>query len=294
MIEVASHPEDLATWDQKEPPFYLEVYGETEPLLDMTYAEVVPPASDAATTTASTPIYEYWWTLGHPGHAPEHHHLWPERPADHSLWKELADPAARVYLYFPIHAGWRIKELVATVKYLSPVHDEESWATAASEDWTKFQPLLEGAGNVAAKLGPTPGVGTIATGAAPILSALAKLKVGSVPQGVKGFDWSAGKVTFASKAEHGVMQGVMWTLPKAMFELLGGRLTGSLALSFIPSRSQSRSTNNTPSEAWAPTAAPLLAHAVVYADHTSTWVPRNNNFVKLTLTPRAPEGGSSA
>jgi hypothetical protein len=30
------------------------------------------------------------------------------------------------------------------------------------------------------------------------------------------------------------MQGVDWAIPKEMFELLGGRLTGSLAVSFIP------------------------------------------------------------
>jgi hypothetical protein len=288
MIEVATHPKDLATWDQDKHPFYLEVFGETQPLLDMGYAEVVPPAGDAATTTASTPIYEYWWTIGHPGQAPEHHHLWPHRPAEHSLWKDLEEPAARVYLYFPIHAGWRIKELVATVKYLSPVHDEKNWAAAASKEWEQLQPILEGAGNVAAKLGPIPGVGTIAAGAAPILSTLAKLKIGSVPQGVKGFDWSVGKVTFGSKERHGVMQGVMWTLPKAMFELLGGRLTGSVAVSFIPSRSQTASTVSS-SEAWTPQSAPLLAHAVVYTDEGSKWIPNSSDFVELSLSPRVPD-----
>lgn len=91
MIEVASQPADrrlqVATWDQKDHPFYLEDYGETEPLLDMMYAEVVLPVGDTAMTTAGTPIYEYWWTLGHSGHAPEHHHWWPERPTDHCLWR---------------------------------------------------------------------------------------------------------------------------------------------------------------------------------------------------------------
>jgi hypothetical protein len=289
MIEVASHPKDLAAWDQAEHPFYLELYGETEPLLDMTYSEVVPPAGDAVTTTTSTPIYEYWWTIGHAGHGPEHHHLWPGRPADHSLWNDLSDPAARVYVYFPIHAGWRIKELVATVKYLGPVHDEKNWATAAAKEWEQLQPVLEGAGNVAAKLGPIPGVGTVAVGAAPILSTLAKLKIGSVPQGVKGFDWSVGKVTFGSKERHGVMQGVMWTLPKAMFELLGGRLTGSLAVSFIPSRSQS-ATQGDATSAWTPQPARVLAHAVVYADEGTRWVPNSSDFVELLLTPRVPSG----
>ncbi len=162
------------------------------------------------------------------------------------------------------------------------MHDEESWATAASADWAKFQPVLEGAGNVAAKLGPILGVGTVAAGAAPILSALAKLKIGSVPQGVKGFDWSTGKVTFRSKEEHRVMQGVVWTLPKAMFELLGGRLTGSVAVSFIPSRPQSLGTG----EQWALKPAKLLAHAVVYADHGQKWGPGRSDFVEMILSPR--------
>jgi hypothetical protein len=285
MIEVVSHPPDLASWDQGEHPFYFEVYGETEPLLDMTYAEALPPGGDAAKTTASSPIYEYWWTLGHAGQASEHHHLWPERTSEKPIWKKLDDTAARVYLYFPIHGGWRIKELVATVKYLSPVHDQKSWSEAAAEEWTKLQPLMEDAGNLASKLGPIPGVGNVAAGAAPILSTLAKLKVGSVPQGVKGFDWSVEKVTFGSKKQHGVMQGVMWTLPKEMFELLGGRLTGSVALSFIPSRTQS-SGKATP---WTPQPAPLLGHAAVYADDETKWVPGRSAFVELTLAPRVAE-----
>ena len=116
MIEVVSYPPDLASWDQSKNPFYLEVFGETEPILDMSYAEVLPSGSDTAKTTAVTPIYEYWWTIGHGGQAPDHHHLWPERPSEKPIWNKLEDIAARVYLYFPINAGWRIKELVATVK----------------------------------------------------------------------------------------------------------------------------------------------------------------------------------
>jgi hypothetical protein len=285
LIEVVSHPPDLASWDPNEHPFYFEVFGETEPLLDMTFAEVLPPGGAAAKATESTPIYEYWWTLGHPGQGPEHRRLWPEPKSEKPIWKKLDKTAARVYLYFPIDAGWRIKELVATVKYLSPVHDQKSWSKAAADEWTKFQPLMEDAGNLASKLGPIPGVGNVAAGAAPILSTLAKLKIGSVPQGVKGFDWSVGKVTFGSKKERGVMQGVMWTLPKQMFELLGGRLTGSLALSFIPSRKQPSGTA-TP---WTPKHAQLLGHAVVYADNGEKWIPGSSSFVELMLAPRKAE-----
>lgn len=72
-IESASHPEDLSQWDGKdEDPFYFEVFGETSPVLDVAYAEVIPPGSvdGGAQTTQTTPVYEYWWTIGHPGHRP--------------------------------------------------------------------------------------------------------------------------------------------------------------------------------------------------------------------------------
>ena len=66
MITVASFPDDLGAWDQDVNPFYLEVFGETEPLLDMTHAEVIPVGGSTAATATPTPIYEYWWTIGHP------------------------------------------------------------------------------------------------------------------------------------------------------------------------------------------------------------------------------------
>ncbi len=75
MIEVAREPVDLSKWDNGDPPFYLEVFGETSPQLDMNYEEVVPPTGDSPQATGNSPIYEYWWTLGHPGLKPEHHHL---------------------------------------------------------------------------------------------------------------------------------------------------------------------------------------------------------------------------
>lgn len=112
MITTVSHPPDLSKWDQAGDPFYLELYGESEPTLDMTYAEVIPPGGAEAKTVQSTPIYEYWWTLGHGGTAPHHRHLFEHRGKD-DLWGTLDDIAARVYVYFPISGGWRIKELVA-------------------------------------------------------------------------------------------------------------------------------------------------------------------------------------
>lgn len=277
MIQVATYRADLSQWKQDEDPFYLEVFGETQPLLDMKYAETVPAGAQDARTTRATLIYEYWWTIGHGGHGPVHRHLLGGRTKT-QLWSELDDVAARVYFYFPISGGWRAKELVATVKYLSPVSDQENWSEKAADDWRRIQPLVADAGQLASSLAAAV---PVAAGAAPVLSALSKLQIGSVPQGVKGFNWYVEKVTFGAAAGHGVMQGVVWALPKPMFELLGGRLTGSLALSFIPSQTQSDNGEN-----WVPKPLPMLAHAVIYADGNEHWVPAKNQFVELQLTPK--------
>jgi hypothetical protein len=101
------------------------------------------------------------------------------------------------------------------------------------------------------------------------------------PKGVKGFDWYVEKVTIPAAHSHGVMQGVVWVIPKEMFELLGGRLTGSLAVSFIPTAAPAE-------EAWQPHPLALLAHAAVYADGETSWVPAQNQFVELLLSPKAP------
>ena len=279
MIVSASFPSDLGSWNQDEHPYYLEVFGEAEPALDMAHAEVIPAGASDAATTSVTPIYEYWWTIGHAGTKPEHRHLFEAR-AKADLWRHLEDIAARVYLYFPISGGWRVQELAASAKYLSPVQHQSDWTEKAAEDWQRMQPILAGAGQAASALGVVPGVGTIAAGAAPILSAIAKLQVGSVPQGVKGFDWYVEKVTVPASHSHGVMQGVVWAIPKEMFELLGGRLTGSLAVSFIPTATPSE-------ETWRPQPLPLLAHAAVYADGETVWVPAQNKFVELAISPKA-------
>ena len=81
------------------------------------------------------------------------------------------------------------------------------------------------------------------------------------------------------------MQGVMRTLPARMFESLGVRLTGSLAVSFIPSRTQSSDNAG----AWDPQSAPLLGHAVVYADDERKWVPGSSTFVQLRLARRVTD-----
>jgi hypothetical protein len=213
VITSASFPSDLSSWNQDEHPYYLEVFGESEPVLDMTHAEVIPAGEPDTTTPNATPIYEYSWTIGRGGGKPEHRHLFGDR-AKLDLWHRLEDVAARVYLYFPISGGWRVQELAASAKYLSPVQEQ-------------------------------------------------------YPRCVKGFDWSVEKVTVPPAHSHGVMQGVGWAIPRQMFELLGGRLTGSLAVSFIPTRSKT-------ADAWQPQPLPMLAHAAVFADGETGWVPAQN------------------
>jgi hypothetical protein len=280
LIEVASEPADLTKWIGDSPPFYLEIFGETEPTLDVNYAEVLPPAGTAAQTSAASPIYEYWWTIGHPGRRPEHHHWW--QPKSPSLWDDLEGEAAHVYFYFPINAGWRIKELVATVKYLSPCMDQKSLSDKAGAEWQKMTPYLADASSVSSLLSPVPVVGAGAAAAAPVLSALSKLQIGTVPSTAEGFEWYVDKVTTAGVQGRGVMQGVMWSIPRTMFETLGGRLTGSLAVSFIRSHSQ-----GAPDDSIKP--ASLYGHAVVNAKSEKHWVPSaQNRFVELTITPKLP------
>jgi len=276
MIETSSWPEGLATWKPDEQPFYLEFFGETSPVLDESYAEVVSAGSSDPKSVRDAPVYEYWWTLGHPGSAEEHRHWYlPEKVAKEP-WEDLADPAARVYLYFPISGGWRIKEIVATLKYLAPA-PERSWFDEARKDLTAVQPLLGGAGQLA---GLVPGGAT----ASKWLETVSKLQVSSVPQ-TSNLKWSVGKVTFGSK--HGVMQGVMWTLPRSVFQLLGGRLTGSLALSFIPAHPQATASGRVGT----PQAMNALAHAVIYGQGDARhWVPADppegHGFVELRISPQ--------
>ena len=288
-IESASYPEDLGDWDGKDAaaPFYFEVFGETSPLLDTAYAEVVPrdTGDGAGQPARSAPVYEYWWTIGHPGHRPEHAGFLERLAGPNDLWERLPNPAARIYFFFPMGGGWRVKELAATVKYMSPVAHEDSFMEKAAQGWQTIQPLVDGASKLAGVAGPI--AGTAAAQSAKILGAMAQLKLSTVPT-VKGFEWSAGKVAFGNKDHGGVAQGVMWTLPPSMFQELGGRLTGSLALTLIPDRKQSI---GQPSDVSSdPQPQDLLAHAVVYSpeghdqDH---WAPAIDSFVHLRIAPRA-------
>jgi hypothetical protein len=288
LIEVASYPTNLATFKPSVAhPYYFEVFGETTPLLDTTYAELQPSgALDAAgKRPSSAPVYEYWWTIGHGGRHTRHHWFGDAEDEDpDAVWDNLEDVAAYVYLYFPVSRGWRIKELAATTKYLSPVRDSTTLLTALAEDWQHVSPALGEATQMAALVPPVAPIAGAAVGASTVLDTLAKLKINSIPP-TGEFRWSVAKVTFANA--DGAMQGVMWELPKRMFTDIGGRLTGSLALSFIPASVQK------PGEVCYalpdPQPGAICAHAVVRAKDGDRWAPAKNEFVELTLGPRVPQ-----
>lgn len=284
MIEVVSCPANLAEWKPKEQPFYLELFGETSPLVDTKYAEVLPagPTDGTPQNAQVAPIYEYWWTIGHPGQPHFEHHfldVFDGRTDPNELWSHLHDePAARVYVFFPINSGWRIKELVATVKYLTPVHEQADWWNKIANDWQKIAPIAGTAGTLAGMV-PNPAF----AGASSVLSTIAKLQINSVPQ-TGDLAWSVGKVTFGS--QQGVMQGVMWELPKKMFAELGGRITGSIAISYIPSQIQQSDAVAAGDPIFHPQA--ILVHAVVYGPNGDIWAPGQREFIKLFVAPRAP------
>jgi len=291
MIEVASYPANLAGWKASaDHPFYFEVFGETRPVVDANYAEIQPAgAGDPAPQSANAaPVYEYWWTIGHGGRLPHQHHWFgtaAQSSEPDSIWDALDDGvAARVYFFFPVRHGWRIKELAATVKYLSPVANHPSFLTAVAKGWTDASPLIAGAGQAVGLLSPIPGVEIVAKEASTVLTTLAKLQINSVPPSCD-FAWSVAKVTFVN--DDGAMQGVMWELPKAMFTDLGGRLTGSLALSFIPARMQTQGSVAIGEPDLAP--GVLSAHAVVRGKgDQDRWAPSNHDFVDLAIGPQMP------
>jgi hypothetical protein len=284
MIEVASCPANLATWKADDQPFYLEVCGETSPLVDRLYALVGPPTADSGSADGSSdpaappavgpsgPIYQYWWTIGHSASSEQYQRIWS---------KLQDEAAARVYLFFPRHGGWRIKELVATVNYLHPFREHTTWWNHFADEWKNIvSPTIADASSITGMV-PAPAF----AGASALLGTIAKLQVNSVPQ-VGDFSWSVGKVTM-QHGTYGAMQGVMWTLPKHMFTDLGSRLTGSIALSIIPAPIQHRGTVLQSDPDLDP--LPVLAHAVVYRPHNidkDLWVPGQRDFVELQLAPR--------
>jgi len=299
VIEVVSWPEDLSEWDPQQDPYYLELGGETSPILDAGYA-----GRESEGQGQSQPngiIYEYWWTISHPGFRPQSPHwydLFTGGGDGYTMWTHLREVeknvAARVYLFFPRNGNWRIKEITAAVTYLTPMREHEPLLDQAAADWSRIQPYVSGVSQLAGAAAGTavggPVGGAVAGGAVgravDMLGTLAKVQLTSVPQ-TGNLAWAVGKMT--TKSEYGVMQGVAWTLPKAVFELLGGRITGTLSLSVIPAAIQQQ--GQVATQVPEPQKLPVLAHSVVYATKQDgseevCWQPASNRFLKLQVQPR--------
>lgn len=329
-LKVVSCPEPLEAWEPTEQPFYFEVVGETAPALDDSQGELAATPKAGAGGVTGTRVYEYIWTIGRLGvwqHRPETPHglahrsqgdeafskLAPEvTPGEEAaeFWRKLEDPAAHVYVYFPLAESWRVSELGATVKYLSPMPDDETFLDKAAKDVQALQPIVGAVGqlaNVAA-----PGAGAVISSSARVIGALAQMKINSLPQ-TAGFPWAVAKTTFIwTREENGVetktpMAGVVWSLPKTMFEELGGRISGSVAAIFVPVTAQQHQPTTVHPEGTEaehqdtkpePPAAPILARAIVHGpDSISIYSPPKgeddeDRFIKLEITPAVPPGGS--
>jgi hypothetical protein len=236
-IETVSHPLNLAEWNANKEgcaPFYLELMGETSPALDGGFVQLAAETGDGRTTTSQASVYEYWWTIGHEGRpggaSGSRVQKWLGRSSQDWIWDRLEDHAGVVYVFFPTDHGWRVNEVAAAVKYMSPVPHDPTFTERASSAISTAEPLLEDASKLVGLVQPV--IGDVASKAAQSLDVLAQMKINQIPQ-VGGYEWAVAKVTTVSESG-GVSYGLMWTLPKLMFEELGGRITGSVAVSFIP------------------------------------------------------------
>jgi hypothetical protein len=277
MLQTASYPRELSQKQlmDKKHPFYLELFGETQPLIDTKYAEVLPAGSIdiIQQNVESVPIYQYWWTLGYCEGLKPSENL----PLIH--WLHKSDTFVTISLYFPISGGWRIKELLPTIRDLKPFHEQLSMWHEAGKIWNDIAPLFIGVASLPLRVNPLTGIPLA------LLPSLSKLHINTV-QPEKDFAWSVDKVSF-QQPPYGLMQGVRWNIPYKLFHKLGRRLTGSLAVCFIPSQVQSKAEdiNNPPQF----TRQPILAQAVVNLKHHHPhYLPEQKDtppFVELYIHP---------
>jgi hypothetical protein len=284
MIQFVTWPSDIAEWSVEEDGrFYLELYGEIQPEVDDRYVEVLSMAEEHQGLKEGArlaPLYEYCWNLGC---LVDDDNIEQETEA----WGDLADIAAEVYLYFPTAGGWRIEELVSTVKYLCPAREHTSLLQEAAHMFATAQPIIEDVSRLAsASSALAPGIGPAATGTAALLDTIAKLKLTSVPP-AEGYDWSVQKVARYLSGE-GLVSGVKWVLPKKLFREFGTRLTGSIALSVVPSRLQSPTNNGEPqSFERLPVRAKAIIHehALMPGRGRSVCLPKRG-FLELQVHPK--------
>jgi hypothetical protein len=108
-------------------------------------------------------LYEYWWTIANfdspntsggwsgaehkEGHRIARIPHTTAEPSEETDRRGFAGYTAQIKLFFPTEQGWRIRDRVAGVRYLTPlpVDLEEK----LDKDWQDLSPILEGASAVA-------------------------------------------------------------------------------------------------------------------------------------------------
>jgi hypothetical protein len=270
--------------------YFLELYGEPSPEVDPEYAQVL------ATRGKSNggPIYEYFWTLGRfePSERPTSSDLlprkirfFPRKGSASTDWGTLSHRSfAHVYMLFPRSSDWRVHELAVSVKYLAPVDEQKTVLQEMGKDIAALQPLLGVAGTAVDAAGVAVGAGPAASATGHVLDAMAKMKVGSVPQ-TKDFDWSVRKVSIlVGKDATKPADGVVWNLPPPMLESLGSRINGSIAVCLVPlpghDMGKGLSSTFQPGDVLAWATLPLRTGPK----------PLRVPTVSLRLTPHAPAG----
>jgi hypothetical protein len=224
----------------------LEIWGESTPRLSPKYGRASLPHED----TTEIFIYEYFWTLrifrpdverdddakpvdsGLRG-APGRHGIFRRQGMQRKM--EFALPqgytgSAHVHLLFPHTCGFWIHEIAASVKLLSP--PPLDFAEKVGKDVTAVQPLMGLAGGAVAAVGAVGG--PLVSAAGHVLSAVAKVKMNDVPS-TPEFPWSVQKSSVRSGSQE--WDGIVWNLPGDMFEFCGDRITGSVAVVFLPGAS---------------------------------------------------------
>ena len=232
MITVASFPGDLGAWNQDEHPYYLEVFGEAAPALDMAHAEVIPAGGSDAATTNPTPIYEYWWTIGHGGSKPEHRHLFEAeeaRPLASTRRRGGARLSVLPDLGRQACAGARGEREVPQSGPATVGLDRQGGAGLAAH---AADPRGRRTGRLHTRGGA--GLGNGRGGRRPDTLGSREAAGRNRPSRVKGFHWYVEKVTVPPCALTWRDAGSRLGDPEGDVRASRRRLTGSLAVSLIP------------------------------------------------------------
>ncbi len=272
---------------------YFELLGECDPLIDLKGMN-------------ATTRYEYCWTLGltesddqasdgapAPGqegisqesrildflHGPKSKD--PLKP-DLRWGHHLSDPAADIYVLFPIYEGWRVQELIATVKYLLPPPPQHAaWLDQVDHLLQSTQPLVNSIGSLMQTAGGVTAQPEISAAGA-MLSAIAKARINNVPTAKDGgYDWFVAKESFLKNDN--ALEGIKWRIPKQMLIELGGRLTGSVSVSFLQAKTQEPKQNMGMYHG-------ICARAVIYTGppkDQKLWIPGEDKlYLELNVVPR--------